>query len=98
MKNDGLTKVFSEKDLFGKSWREIAVNIQLIWETTDNEDDFIELFSRIYSHELLHNTVKGIISDIYECGEERAVRTLLGGEWSEDLSKFYKCEKYELLK
>ena len=98
MEKEELTKVFSENDLFGQSWREIAVNIQLIWEVSKEEDEFIELFSRIYSHEMLHNVVKEIISEVYECGEERAIRTLLGGEWSKDLSKFYKCDKFELLK
>ncbi|QQG38862.1 MAG: hypothetical protein HYS32_00105 [Candidatus Woesearchaeota archaeon] len=85
------------KGVLGKSWRNLAVNLPLIWKITKNEDKFIEKFAEIYTHEFLHNLIKDIVSDINKCGEERAVRVLLDAEWSKDLSKYYACDIYEEL-
>lgn len=93
MKREKLTKIFPEKDLLGKTQVEVAINIQLIWEITKNEKKFIKLFSRIYIHEILHSLIQDILRELNQCGEEVTIRTLLGGEWSEELSRFYKCDK-----
>lgn len=83
-----------EEELYGHSdvcTGEVALNVQIIWEDTQKEDTFIELFASTYTHETLHITIFEILMDIMECGEEKLIRSLLGEEWTPEMHTYYRC-------
>ncbi len=69
---------------------EVQVNVELIWNLTQNEDKFIKIFSQTHSHELLHIIIAGIVDQLFYFKEEKIIRSILGEEWNKELAKYYK--------
>lgn len=93
------TLYYADEPFYGKSdicTGEIRVNIQLLWKLCrQHEDAFIPLFSVTYTHELVHTLINGILSDLYSCGEEKVIRTLLQEGWDKGIDEYYVCKKKE---
>ncbi len=93
------TLYFADEPFYGKSdicTGEIRVNIQLLWKLCKQyEDAFISLFSVTYTHELVHNLINDILSDLYSCGEEKVIRTMLQEGWDKGVEEYYLCKKKE---
>ncbi len=78
---------------------QISVNIELIWERCKgNENKFIKLFSKTYTHETLHMLIDGIVEDLLAYGEEKVIRTMLKEKWNKELRKYYHKNKKEKIK
>lgn len=79
-----------------KSWygycenSQISVNIQLLWEESENEDKFIKDFSRTYTHELLHDLIDELFWDVRYYTEEKYIRKMLGEHWNKEIRKLYR--------
>lgn len=78
---------YSELAGFGlKKERIIGVNIELLWEVSQSEKQFIRLFSEYFTHEWLHLFLRGIGQPIQE---EVIIRKLLGQSFSPKEKKYY---------
>lgn len=90
------TKRYAEEPFYGKSdiaTGEIQVNIQFLWELSkENEDTFAQLFSVTYAHELIHTLIGNILMELYSCGEEKMIRTLLQERWDKGIDTYYQCK------
>lgn len=67
----------------------IEINIEYIWCITKDDDKFIDEFSKTYAHELIHLLMANIMHDLFEVGEEKAIRSLLHEEWDNELKEYY---------
>ncbi|MBI2136276.1 hypothetical protein HYU06_04335 [Candidatus Woesearchaeota archaeon] len=67
----------------------IEINIEYIWRISNDEDKFIDEFSKTYAHELIHLLMANIMHDIFEIGEEKVIRKLLHEEWDKELETYY---------
>ena len=67
----------------------IEINIEYIWCITKDEDKFIDEFAKTYAHELIHLLLANIMHELFEVGEEKAIRKLLHEEWDKELKKYY---------
>lgn len=89
------TKMYAEEPFYGKSdlaSGEIQVNIQFLWELSkENETAFIKLFSVTYAHELVHTLIGNILADLYSCGEESMIRSMLHEHWDKGIDTYYQC-------
>ncbi len=70
---------------------QIFVNVQRIWEETENVIKFIDEFSKTYAHELLHQELYPIKKK-FALGEEKTIRKILNEKWSKQLEKLYANE------
>ena len=63
---------------------ELAINIELLYDCSDNEEDFIAKFSRTLLHEQLHWIIQDILGDNKrtQVGEELVVRLLVGQQFT----------------
>ena len=68
----------------------IAVNIQLLWEETQNEDKFIKNFNKTYTHEILHDIIDIILSEQRNYKEEEIIRKTLKEPWNKQIQEQYK--------
>jgi hypothetical protein len=93
------TLYYADEPFYGKSdicTGEIRVNIQLLWQLSKKkENDFIKLFSMTYTHEIVHTLINAIFSELYSCGEEKVIRTLLQEGWDKGVEEYYLCKKKE---
>ncbi len=88
------TLKLKDEPLFGSSNRcteQINVNIQYIWEICKgNEDKFIKIFSKTYTHEMIHMLIGDIIEHLFEYKEEFIIRHMLKEKWDKEIKKYYK--------
>ncbi len=90
------TLYYADEPFYGKSdicTGEIRVNVQLLWKLSkQNDDGFIKLFSVTYTHEIVHTLINAILSNLYSCGEEKVIRTLLQEGWDKGIEEYYVCK------
>jgi len=96
MLKNNLTKIVKTKDkLYGFCTvsGDRYINIELIWDTYPNTNNFIKKFSTTLLHERLHSIIDDIIigkiyhykkitQKNYRLGVERVIRRLTGEQWS----------------
>ena len=46
------------------------VNLELIWQHTKDEKNFIDVYSRVFIHEFLHVVINNIIYEMFSESEE----------------------------
>ena len=86
-----LGKNREENEWYGYNYNElIAVNIQLLWETYEDEDKFIKNFAKTYTHELLHQLIDDILQEVRYFKEEEIIRKMLKEPWNEAVRKLYR--------
>ena len=69
----------------------IMINIELLWDYTNNEMKFIKEFSNVLIHEMIHNCCREVIPNAkrYPFGEEKAIRLMLCQAFTDREKRFY---------
>lgn len=66
----------------------ICINVELLWKHSENENEFIKLFSEYFTHEWLHLYLNKFKST--NLGEEKVIRSLLNQSFSKHEIQYYK--------
>lgn len=75
--------------------KDIEIDLNAIWQKTQDEDKFIKLFSSLLSHEILHREFDKILGQDKnrEAGEERIIRNILKQEYPTNIRRHYEHRK-----
>jgi hypothetical protein len=79
----------------------LHINIQKIWEDNKNEDLFIEHYSKVYTHELLHDLLFDYYNKnhpIYLYGEDMIIYKLMSESWDKDTQIRYMMDTVDYVR